>query len=101
MTMSEDNFNKLTPAETELLFLLAEEAGEVLQAVGKIGRHGYESSFGGGPNNRDYLEKELADFLVVYDLLLTSGRISAFRVAAHMADKQQWIGKYLHHQSQA
>ena len=36
-----NNFNQLTPAETERLAILAEECGEVIQAVGKILRHGY------------------------------------------------------------
>src|SRR5579872_899269 len=34
---------RLTPAQIERLALLAEECGEVMQAVSKILRHGYES----------------------------------------------------------
>jgi hypothetical protein len=37
------HFNGLTPAEAERLALLAEECGEVIQAIGKVLRHGYES----------------------------------------------------------
>jgi hypothetical protein len=42
--MTSENFNNLTPAETERLAMLAEECAEVIQVVGKILRHGYDSS---------------------------------------------------------
>lgn len=41
--MSEPFSNNLTDVEIERLGLLAEECGEVLQLVGKILQHGYES----------------------------------------------------------
>ena len=54
-----EHFNKLTPAELERIALLAEECGEVIQAVNKIIRHGYESSHPDhDENNRYDLEKE-------------------------------------------
>jgi len=40
----EKHFNGLSPAEAERLALLAEECGEVVQAVCKVLRHGYEST---------------------------------------------------------
>ena len=56
--------NDLTPAEVERLALLAEEAAEVIQVVGKIIRHGYESTHpNGGKNNRELLEHELSDLI--------------------------------------
>ena len=36
-------FNQLTDAEAERLAMLAEECGEVVKAVGKVLRHGFES----------------------------------------------------------
>lgn len=61
------HFNGLTPAEAERLAMLAEEAGEIIQVVGKILRHGYESHHPLQPNvsNRDLLTKEVADFEAV------------------------------------
>jgi NTP pyrophosphatase (non-canonical NTP hydrolase) len=62
--MTSDNFNKLTPAESERLAMLAEEAGEIVQMVGKILRHGYESYHPDDPNmtsNRTHLMNELND----------------------------------------
>jgi len=93
----------LSLAEVERLALLAEECGEVIQAVGKILRHGYESRHpDGGPTNRELLERECGDVLAALDLLaagqyagkdIDSGRIQAARQVKHSK-----IGRYLHHQ---
>lgn len=37
------HFNDLEPGEAERLAILAEEAGELIHAIGKILRYGYES----------------------------------------------------------
>lgn len=73
------HFNNLTPAEAERLAMLAEECGEVIQVVGKILRHGYESYhpndlFNGHPkpgaeNNRDLLANEVCDLLAVVQMM--------------------------------
>ena len=58
----------MTIAEAERLFLLAEEAAEVIQVVNKILRHGYDNH---NPNdeektpNYDFLKKEITDFYAV------------------------------------
>lgn len=61
------HFNKLTPAEAERLAMLAEECGEVIQVIGKILRHGYDSFHPADPSvtNRDLLGRELTDLLTV------------------------------------
>lgn len=54
----------MTEAERERLAMLAEEAGEIVQMVGKILRHGYESYHPNDPNkitNRVHLTNELND----------------------------------------
>ena len=57
-------------AEKERLFMLAEEAGEVVQMVGKTLRHGYDSTHpSGGPTNKELLRKEIADFLGVLKMM--------------------------------
>lgn len=64
------SFNKLTDAEAERLALLSEEAGEIVQAVGKILRHGYESKHPrGGPTNRQLLQKEILDLYAVVKMM--------------------------------
>lgn len=70
MTVTE-HFNGLTPAEAERLAMLAEECGEVVQVVGKILRHGYESFHPHHPTvcNRDLLTMELSDVLAVVEMM--------------------------------
>lgn len=56
----------LTDAQKERLYMLSEEAGEVVQAVGKILRHGYDNHHpDGGPTNRRLLELEINDLNAV------------------------------------
>lgn len=66
-----DHFNQLTPAEAERLAMLAEECAEVIQVVGKILRHGYESYHPSNPafSNRDLLHQELTDLFAVQNQL--------------------------------
>ncbi|MGR3521928.1 MAG: hypothetical protein ACU0FT_04160 [Paracoccus sp. (in: a-proteobacteria)] len=65
------HFNGLTPAQSERLAMLAEEAAEVIQIVGKILRHGYESHHPDDPDtsNRQLLANEIADLSAVIDLM--------------------------------
>lgn len=75
----------LTPAETERLAMLAETCGEVVQAVGKVLRHGWESQspYGGRPN-RVSLEREIGQVRAIVNLMLDSGDVEA-REAAGLA----------------
>ena len=66
-----EHFNKLSPAEAERLAMLAEECGEIIQVVGKILRHGYESYHPQNPHetNRDLLANEVCDLLAVVQMM--------------------------------
>ncbi len=72
-----DHFNQLTPAEAERLAMLAEEAGEIVQVVGKILRHGFDSYHPENPQttNRMLLEGEINDLYAVVGLLAEAGDI--------------------------
>ena len=72
-----EHFNQLTPAQAERLAMLAEECGEVIQSVGKILRHGYESGHPENPKvtNRRLLEKEISDILGVHLAMIVAGDI--------------------------
>lgn len=95
-----EHFNKLTPAEAERLAMLAEECGEVIQIVGKILRHGYDSYHPADPNttNRDLLAKELRDVNAVLQAM------SRFELKDYSV--QDWIDvwerklQYTHHQEE-
>jgi NTP pyrophosphatase (non-canonical NTP hydrolase) len=96
--------NNLSDAELERLALLAEECGEVLQVIGKIIRHGYQSSNPhfpsdqGGPTNRDLLVKEVGDVLLAIDFLMRHD-IAEEQIEDRMRVKRHRVYDYLHHQS--
>lgn len=94
-----EHFNKLSPGEAERLAILAEECGEVVQAIGKILRHGYESTHpNGGPTNREALERECGDVYYALFLLIGYGDINGNAMSQRADDKVRSIAPYLHHQ---
>lgn len=91
-------FNKLTPAQAELLALLAEEAGEVVQAIGKILRHGYNSYHPeGGESNRQALQRELGDVQAAINLLIDNDDLKIEPIRKHCVNKLNKVTQYLHH----
>lgn len=99
-----ENLNKLSPAETERLACLAEECGEVIQAVGKILRHGYADYSPLDPthtDNRKNLEKELGDLRYWMVTMCIEGDVSKEAIH-HNADlKGVRVKQWLHHQAQS
>jgi NTP pyrophosphatase (non-canonical NTP hydrolase) len=95
------HFNDLTPQEAERLALLAEEAGELIQAIGKILRHGYESY---NPDdvdageNRVQLCKEIADIEYAVTLMLDAGDIDRGQISIYREIAEAKKPRYLHHQ---
>jgi hypothetical protein len=94
-------FNALAPAEVERLALAVEEQGEAIQAIGKILRHGYESS---NPfdtlqrTNRQSLERELGDVRHAIIRLCDAGDLSKAAIHARADEKAVAVRPYLHHQ---
>lgn len=96
-----EHFNELTPAETERLVLVMEEASEVVQACAKILRHGYESAHpSGGPTNRYDLCKELGHLDNATRMMFVAGDISEGHAIESARVKGETIGRYLHHQDE-
>jgi hypothetical protein len=93
--------NKLTLAQAERLYLLIEEAGEVIQAATKVLRHGYESrdptSRTSAPN-RMALGKELGDLHYARRLLVAAGDIPRGAIYAGVAVKALSVAAWTHHQ---
>ena len=101
------HFNQLSEAEAERLAILAEECGEVIQAVCKILRHGYDST---NPKeivddahrpetNRAALERELGDLGHAVRRMEIAADLNPLAIAARAASKLERIKPYLHHQS--
>ena len=95
-------FSKVSPAEMERLAMLAEEAGEIVQMVGKTLRHGYESFHPDNPGitNRGLLENEIADLHAVQLMMEEKGDIEDLSPQASDAvgDAMEKKAKYTHHQ---
>ena len=96
------SFNKLTSSEAERLTLLMEECGEVIQAIGKIFRHGYESYH---PDhhctytNRKDLEKECGHVRHSIIRLCEAGDLEKKSIHDEAEKKSISVVKYLHHQN--
>lgn len=90
--------NDLTEAESERLAILAEEAAEVVQMVGKTLRHGYASQHpDGGPINRALLRDEIIDFMAVLTMMVDENdMISLDQLEVDERIKRKL--KYTHHQ---
>jgi NTP pyrophosphatase (non-canonical NTP hydrolase) len=95
------HFNGLTEAQAERLAILAEECAEVIQVVGKILRHGLESTnplFSNAPTNRQLLAKELGDLSYATDMVKHAGDVDSEAVTDAWLEKVGKIHRYLHHQ---
>lgn len=95
------NVNGLTNAEIERLALLAEEMGEVVQIIGKILRHGYDSRnplVEDSPTNREELEKEIGDVELILFMMAEEHDIDRNRVDRRRIDKGKKIVQWLHYQ---
>lgn len=89
----------LTDAERELLALLMEECGEVVQVIGKILRHGYDSRNPlepESPTNRELLERELGDVGAAQLMLEESGDLIWTEIRMHAKRKLESVRKWLH-----
>jgi NTP pyrophosphatase (non-canonical NTP hydrolase) len=67
----------------ELMVIMGEEAAEVIQETSKIIR------FGISPENRDRLEKELGDFLCMYELMCEMDFVDSAKVAMAASAKRE------------
>lgn len=96
-----EHFNGLTPAEAELLALLAEECDEIVQAIGKALRHGMENYNPLGDHsvsNRDGIEKEIGDLNAVCARLVVAKMIRPANIVKHSNAKEAKLAKWTHHQ---
>lgn len=93
----EKHRNNLSPSELERLSLLSEECGEVVQAISKIIRHGWNSKYDNGTTNREQLEIEIADIQLAIELLLSNNDIYFNNIENRTINKLQRINNYLYY----
>ena len=100
--MSTNHFNGLSEAEAERLALLAEECGEVIQAVSKVLHHGYESRNPKVPfslRNRDLLANELGHVMHAMQRMIEARDFRQLDLELSQNEKSRSIGQWLHHQA--
>lgn len=84
--MEDINITEMT-YEQELLTILMEEAAEVIQEASKCIRFGVD-------DNMAHLEKEIADFMCMVDLLHQHDHISFTRIERFVEQKRNKLKKY-------
>lgn len=93
-----ESFSELSHAEAERLACLSEELGEVQQIIGKILRHGYESTHPDSEvTNRESLEFEIGHVFAIVDMLVANKDICKHNIFNNSLKKLQNIEKYLHY----
>ena len=97
-----ENFNALTPEQTESLSILAEECAEVVQAVTKILRHGLLGTMPdnlscGVYDNMSVLRGELADVVVAAAVVSHVFCLSATEMNHRIDDKLLTLRNWTHH----
>lgn len=92
------NMFHLTLAEQERLDIVQEECAEVIQAISKIKRHGFESGHpDGSTTNRQDLEKELGQLDLAVWMLVKEKDVSEDKILEGFNQKVDSIPPYLHH----
>jgi NTP pyrophosphatase (non-canonical NTP hydrolase) len=79
----------------EVLLIIQEECAEVVQAVSKVIRFGWENHHPERTKtNREELEEELGDLLAMYDILLQTREIDPANVSQARANKYNKLKQY-------
>lgn len=88
--------NKATKDELEILGILQEECGEVICAVSKTRRFGWDSCHPDVPNycNREHLETEVGDLLALVKIMCDKGIISETEIARCAEQKIAKLKKF-------
>ena len=81
---------------SELLNITLEEAAEVVQAISKVFRFGWNSCHPDTPGhtNKMHLEEEVGDLLCMIDLLQDRGLLDQDSVAAAFYNKKEKLSKW-------
>ena len=87
--------NAMGDIDKEILLITQEECAEVVQAISKVFRFGFDSVHK-NQSNREHLEEEIGDLMCMIDLLIDNGVVSEAAVLTAKQEKyhklQQWSG---------
>jgi len=79
--------------EREILLILQEESAEVIQAVSKVFRFGWDSEWD-GQTNREHLEEEVGDYLAMVQIMVDTGMIDTFAIDTAKKNKIEKLKKW-------
>ena len=79
--------------EREILLILQEESAEVIQAVSKVFRFGWDSEWD-GQTNREHLEEEVGDYLAMVQIMVDTGMIDTFAIDTAKQNKIEKLKKW-------
>jgi NTP pyrophosphatase (non-canonical NTP hydrolase) len=77
----------------EIMLITQEEGAEVIQAISKVFRFGFDSTHN-GKTNKQHLEEELGDLLCMVELLIERGIVDGQAVAQAGVNKKQKLAKW-------
>ena len=83
----------MTQREREILLILQEESAEVIQAVSKVFRFGYDSVWN-GQSNKEHLEEEIGDYLAMVQIMVDIGMIDTFAIDTAKRNKIEKLKKW-------
>jgi NTP pyrophosphatase (non-canonical NTP hydrolase) len=79
--------------EREILLILQEESAEVIQAVSKVFRFGWDSEWD-GQTNREHLEEEVGDYLAMVQIMVDTGMLDTFAIDTAKQNKIEKLKKW-------
>lgn len=74
--------------ENEVMLIAQEECAEVVQAISKVFRFGFDSEHN-GKNNREHLEEEVGDLICMFQLMEEKGLIDWTHVSLYAQKKRE------------
>tara|TARA_B100000768_G_scaffold174885_1_gene185648 strand:- start:890 stop:1174 length:285 start_codon:yes stop_codon:yes gene_type:complete len=80
--------------EMNLLYILGEECSEVVQAISKANRFGFDTKFESNLTNAEKISYEIADLVAVYEMLVEHNIIPKYDDKLKQLKKDKVINLY-------
>tara|TARA_B100001059_G_C17385568_1_gene356535 strand:- start:162 stop:446 length:285 start_codon:yes stop_codon:yes gene_type:complete len=80
--------------EMNLLYILGEECSEVVQAISKANRFGFDTKFESDLTNAEKISYEIADLVAVYEMLVEHNIIPKYDNKLKQLKKDKVINLY-------
>lgn len=83
----------MNETQKEIMLIAQEECAEVTQAISKVFRFGFDSSYN-GRSNQERLTEEVGDLLCMIELMMTKGIIDSMKVLDAKKSKYEKLNKW-------